>query len=141
MPARSSTCQSCPGSYFSEFSMSVRSSRPRKPRPSEYPSARRSNLLSAGATGLRPVHQAGRVDGGRLRFVLGIRGTTNCCLTCVDWGIGRAHPLGKRSLAKWSHHRRGRVDTERNLLDILDRVDAIRLEAVDQTHLFSLARL
>ncbi len=29
------------------------------------------------------------------------------------------------------------VDTERNLLDILDRVDEIRLEAVDQTHLFT----
>ncbi|MBF6604843.1 MAG: N-6 DNA methylase [Chloroflexi bacterium] len=32
------------------------------------------------------------------------------------------------------------VDTERNLLDILDRVDAIRLEAVDQTHLFTLSQ-
>jgi type I restriction enzyme M protein len=32
------------------------------------------------------------------------------------------------------------VDTERNLLDILDRVDTIRLEAVDQTHLFTLSQ-
>jgi type I restriction enzyme M protein len=32
------------------------------------------------------------------------------------------------------------VDTERNLLDILDRVDGIRLEAVDQTHLFTLSQ-
>ena len=32
------------------------------------------------------------------------------------------------------------VDTEKNLLDILDRVDAIRLEAVDQTHLFTLSQ-
>ncbi len=32
------------------------------------------------------------------------------------------------------------VDTERNLLDILDLVDAIRLEAVDQTHLFTLSQ-
>jgi type I restriction enzyme M protein len=32
------------------------------------------------------------------------------------------------------------VDTERNLLEILDRVDAIRLEAVDQTHLFTLSQ-
>jgi type I restriction enzyme M protein len=32
------------------------------------------------------------------------------------------------------------VDTERNLLDILDRVDEIHLEAVDQTHLFTLSQ-
>lgn len=32
------------------------------------------------------------------------------------------------------------VDTEKNLLDILDRIDAIRLEAVDQTHLFTLSQ-
>jgi len=32
------------------------------------------------------------------------------------------------------------VDTEKNLLDVLDRVDAIRLEAVDQTHLFTLSQ-
>ncbi len=32
------------------------------------------------------------------------------------------------------------VDTEKNLLDILDRVDGIRLEAVDQTHLFTLSQ-
>ncbi len=32
------------------------------------------------------------------------------------------------------------VDTERNLLEILDRVDSIRLEAVDQTHLFTLSQ-
>jgi type I restriction enzyme M protein len=32
------------------------------------------------------------------------------------------------------------VDTERNLLDILDRVHEIRLEAVDQTHLFTLSQ-
>jgi type I restriction enzyme M protein len=32
------------------------------------------------------------------------------------------------------------VDTERNLLDILDRVDDIHLEAVDQTHLFTLSQ-
>jgi len=32
------------------------------------------------------------------------------------------------------------VDTERNLLDILDLLDAIRLEAVDQTHLFTLSQ-
>jgi len=32
------------------------------------------------------------------------------------------------------------VDTERNLLDILDRVDAIHLEAVDQTHVFTLSQ-
>lgn len=32
------------------------------------------------------------------------------------------------------------VDTERNLLDILDRVDDIRIEAIDQTHLFTLSQ-
>jgi len=32
------------------------------------------------------------------------------------------------------------VDTEKNLLDILDRVDDIHLEAVDQTHLFTLSQ-
>ncbi len=32
------------------------------------------------------------------------------------------------------------VDTERNLLDIPDRVDDIHLEAVDQTHLFTLSQ-
>lgn len=32
------------------------------------------------------------------------------------------------------------VDTERNLLDILDRVHDIHLEAVDQTHLFTLSQ-
>jgi type I restriction enzyme M protein len=32
------------------------------------------------------------------------------------------------------------VDTEKNLLDILDLVDQIRLEAVDQTHLFTLSQ-
>jgi type I restriction enzyme M protein len=32
------------------------------------------------------------------------------------------------------------VDTERNLLDILDRVNEIHLEAVDQTHLFTLSQ-
>ena len=32
------------------------------------------------------------------------------------------------------------VDTERNLLDILDRVHDIRLESVDQTHLFTLSQ-
>ena len=32
------------------------------------------------------------------------------------------------------------VDTERNLLDILDRVHEIHLEAVDQTHLFTLSQ-
>src|SRR4051794_32215788 len=32
------------------------------------------------------------------------------------------------------------VDTERNLLDILDRVDEIHLDAVDQTHLFTLSQ-
>lgn len=32
------------------------------------------------------------------------------------------------------------VDTERNLLDILDLIDAIHLEAVDQTHLFTLSQ-
>jgi type I restriction enzyme M protein len=32
------------------------------------------------------------------------------------------------------------VDTEKNLLDILDLVDQIRLDAVDQTHLFTLSQ-
>ena len=32
------------------------------------------------------------------------------------------------------------VDTEKNLLDILDRVDEIRLEAVDLTHVFTLSQ-
>jgi type I restriction enzyme M protein len=32
------------------------------------------------------------------------------------------------------------VDTERNLLDILDRVDDIRQESVDQTHVFTLSQ-
>ena len=32
------------------------------------------------------------------------------------------------------------VDTEKNLLDILDRVHEIRVEAVDQTHLFTLSQ-
>jgi type I restriction enzyme M protein len=32
------------------------------------------------------------------------------------------------------------VDTERNLLDILDRVDEIRLDAVDLTHVFTLSQ-
>ena len=32
------------------------------------------------------------------------------------------------------------VDTERNLLDILDRVHEIQLEAVDQTHVFTLSQ-
>jgi type I restriction enzyme M protein len=32
------------------------------------------------------------------------------------------------------------VDTERNLLDILDKVDGIRIESVDQTHLFTLSQ-
>ena len=36
--------------------------------------------------------------------------------------------------------RRVGVDTERNLLDILDRVDEIRLDAVDQTHVFTLSQ-
>ncbi len=36
--------------------------------------------------------------------------------------------------------RRVGVDTERNLLDILDRVDAIRQEAVDPTHVFTLSQ-
>jgi type I restriction enzyme M protein len=32
------------------------------------------------------------------------------------------------------------LDTERNLLDVLDRVDAIRSEAVDETHVFTLSQ-
>lgn len=36
---------------------------------------------------------------------------------------------------------RVRVDTERNFLDVLDRVDAIRLESVDQQHIFPLSQV
>lgn len=36
---------------------------------------------------------------------------------------------------------RTRVDTERNLLDVLDRVDQIRTEDVDLTHLFTLSQV
>jgi type I restriction enzyme M protein len=61
------------------------------------------------------------------------------------------HLRGLRDLAKASHRQKVisqvvsavdkvGVDTERNLLDILDLVDAIRLEAVDQTHLFTLSQ-
>jgi type I restriction enzyme M protein len=33
-----------------------------------------------------------------------------------------------------------RIDTERNFLDVLDRVDAIRLDAIDDTHVFPLSQ-
>jgi type I restriction enzyme M protein len=33
------------------------------------------------------------------------------------------------------------VDSERNLLDILDKLDAIRIEAVDDTHIFTLSQV
>jgi type I restriction enzyme M protein len=36
---------------------------------------------------------------------------------------------------------RVRVDTERNFLDVLDKVDAIRLDAVDSTHIFALSQV
>jgi type I restriction enzyme M protein len=36
---------------------------------------------------------------------------------------------------------RTRVDTEKNLLDVLDRVDGIRAEAVDPTHVFVLSQV
>ncbi len=36
---------------------------------------------------------------------------------------------------------RVRVDTERNFLDVLDRVDAIRLDSVDQQHIFPLSQV
>jgi len=36
---------------------------------------------------------------------------------------------------------RVRVDTERNFLDILDKLDQLRLEAVDQTHMFTLSQV
>ena len=34
-----------------------------------------------------------------------------------------------------------RVDTERNLLDVLDKVDALNLHAVDDTHMFPLSQV
>lgn len=36
---------------------------------------------------------------------------------------------------------RTRIDTERNLLDILDKVDALSVEQVDQTHMFTLSQV
>ncbi len=33
-----------------------------------------------------------------------------------------------------------RLDTERNFLDVLDRVDDIRNETTDQTHVFTLSQ-
>jgi type I restriction enzyme M protein len=36
---------------------------------------------------------------------------------------------------------RVRIDTERNLLDVLDKVDEITSEAVDQTHVFTLSQV
>ena len=36
---------------------------------------------------------------------------------------------------------RTRVDTERNLLDVLDKLDTIRLENVDPTHMFALSQI
>src|SRR3990170_4290152 len=36
---------------------------------------------------------------------------------------------------------RSRIDTERNLLDILDRLDGLRAEQVDQTHVFTLSQV
>jgi type I restriction enzyme M protein len=36
---------------------------------------------------------------------------------------------------------RTRIDTDRNFLDVLDRVDAISAEAVDQTHVFTLSQV
>ena len=36
---------------------------------------------------------------------------------------------------------RVRIDTERNFLDVLDKLDQIHLEAVDQTHMFTLSQV
>ncbi|MFN8498197.1 MAG: N-6 DNA methylase [Anaerolineae bacterium] len=36
---------------------------------------------------------------------------------------------------------RVRIDTEKNMLDVLDRVDGIRLDAVDDTHIFTLSQV
>lgn len=36
---------------------------------------------------------------------------------------------------------RTRVDTERNFLDVLDRVDALRASAIDATHIFPLSQV
>jgi type I restriction enzyme M protein len=36
---------------------------------------------------------------------------------------------------------RTRIDTERNLLDILDRIHELRLEDVDETHMFTLSQV
>ncbi|HLB50365.1 MAG TPA: hypothetical protein VJL59_25360 [Anaerolineales bacterium] len=34
-----------------------------------------------------------------------------------------------------------RVDTERNFLDVLDRVDALRAGSIDDTHIFPLSQV
>jgi len=36
---------------------------------------------------------------------------------------------------------RVRIDTERNFLDVLDKVDQLTAEAVDQTHIFTLSQV
>ena len=74
--------------------------------------------------------------GSFLAFVNGA-----CCPTCAACATGRARRRARRSSARSSARlTRSRVDTEKNLLDILDRVDEIRQEAVDQTHVFTLSQ-
>ena len=41
----------------------------------------------------------------------------------------------------FSYVERTRIDTERNLLDILDRVHELRIEQVDETHMFTLSQV
>lgn len=41
----------------------------------------------------------------------------------------------------FSHLERTRIDTERNLLDILDRVHELRIEDIDETHMFTLSQV
>jgi type I restriction enzyme M protein len=68
------------------------------------------------------------VNGELLPYLRGLEGRTNASprLKVISEVVSAVDKIG--------------VDTERNLLDILDRVDEIRLESVDQTHLFTLSQ-
>lgn len=41
----------------------------------------------------------------------------------------------------FSHIERTRIDTERNILDILDKIDELSLEQVDETHMFPISQV
>ena len=102
-------------------------------------SPRRSRRRSDGATGRRQMGHAGfeLTDGAMGAFLDFVNRELLPHLHGLAGAPG-ATPRQKVISQVVSAVDKVDVDTERNLLDILDRVHEIHLEAVDQTHVFTL---